>query len=75
MSSLVTCRPRDPACLGERWLTTVRVNTARLRHEMARRGLHGADLERLAKISDATVSQALRGRCLRAHTVRKMASR
>lgn len=49
------------------------LNGTRLRHEMARRGLHAIDLARLAKVSDATVSHALRGRRLRAHTVRKMA--
>jgi hypothetical protein len=54
-------------------MTRVRLNAARLRQEMARGGLHAVDLARLAKISDATVSHALRGRRLRAPTVRKMA--
>ncbi len=54
-------------------MTVVRLNSGRLRYELARRGLHGKDLARIARISEATISYALRGRPVRSHTIRKMA--
>lgn len=42
--------------------TPTRFDAAALRHALVIRGLSGADLARLAKVSHPTVSQALRGR-------------
>jgi transcriptional regulator with XRE-family HTH domain len=54
-------------------MVTVRVNRARLLHEMACRGWHATDLARQARLSDATVSHVMRGRPVSPHTLRKVA--
>src|SRR6266566_6013317 len=51
----------------------VRLNTARLRREMARRGLSGADLATLAGLSPTTISTAKHGRPVSPRTLRKIA--
>ncbi len=51
----------------------VLINAQRLRHELELRGLTGADFARLAKISQASVSHALRGRQVSPRTVKKIA--
>src|SRR5207302_318507 len=51
----------------------VRLNPARLRLEIARRGLTGADLARLAGVSATTVSAATQGRPVSPVTLRKLA--
>lgn len=45
----------------------------RLHIEMARRGLRGSDLARIAKVSPATVSHALNGRPIATSTLHKLA--
>jgi transcriptional regulator with XRE-family HTH domain len=47
----------------------VALDAAALRHQLAIRGLCGADLARLARLSPPTVSQALHGRALSPRTV------
>ena len=54
-------------------MVTVRVNRARLLHEMACRGWHASDLAREARLSEATVSHLMRGRSVSPHTLRKVA--
>ena len=54
-------------------MVTVRVNRARLLHEMACRGWHASDLAREARLSDATVSHVMRGKPVSPHTLRKIA--
>jgi lambda repressor-like predicted transcriptional regulator len=51
----------------------VRIVTARLRLELARRGWGHADLARIAGISAPTVSAAVAGRPLAPRTVRRIA--
>lgn len=51
----------------------VRVNPSRIRFEMARRGLSGNELARLAHVSPATVSMAVNGREVAAGTLAKLA--
>ena len=51
----------------------VRLNPVRLRRKLAVRGLHSADLARLAELSAATVSTAMQGRSVSARTLRKIA--
>ncbi len=50
------------------------VRTDVLRQQMRLRGLTGADLGRLAGLSDATISNALAGRRLHPSTFRKIAA-
>ena len=45
----------------------------RLHIEMARRGLRGSDLARIAKVSPATVSHAMNGRRIATSTLHKLA--
>ena len=55
-------------------MTTSRLNTATLRCEMAKRGLHASDLAGIARLSTATVCNALRGRRVSHGTLRKVAA-
>ena len=50
----------------------MRLNVARLRREMACRGLNGAGLAAAAGISTATMSAALQGRSVSVGTLRKI---
>ena len=55
-------------------MTTSRINSRTLRGEMAKRGLHASELAGLARLSPATVSNALRGRRISHGTLRKVAA-
>ncbi len=54
-------------------MVTVRVNRARLLHEMACRGWHASDLAHEARLSGATVSHLMQGRPVSPRTLRKVA--
>lgn len=49
------------------------MSVRRLEREMARRGMHGRDLARRARVSEATISALRRGRPVSARTLRKVA--
>ena len=51
----------------------VRLNPLRLHRELAIRGPHSGDPARLAGLSAATMSAAMQGRSVSAHTLRKIA--
>ena len=54
-------------------MSGLQLATHRLHIEMARRGLRGSDLARIAKVSPATVSHALNGRRIATSTLHKLA--
>ena len=54
-------------------MAAARVNTDRLRRELAIRGWNGIDLAYFAQVSPATVSAAMQGRQVSSATLRKMA--